>query len=94
MADDGICVVFVLIQKIVGRRESDLIDVFVYLFSRHADTPVGYGEGLLFLVDGYPHRKIPQFAFKFTRTGESPDLLGGINCVGYDFTQKDLVIAV
>lgn len=43
MSDDGIGLVLILFQEVGDTRESDLVDVFVNLLSRHADTAVADG---------------------------------------------------
>ena len=42
--------ILVLLQKLSGRGESDLVDVLVNLLGSHAYTVVDYLEGLFLLI--------------------------------------------
>ncbi len=51
VTDDGVAVILIFVEEVVGRREGDLVDVLVQFFSGHADAMVRDGYGFLFLVD-------------------------------------------
>jgi len=50
VTDNRVGVCFVLFQEFLSTGEGDLVDVLVDFIGRHADAPVGYGQGFLFLV--------------------------------------------
>ena len=40
MTDNGIGIILIFLQEVVGSRECNLIDVFIYFFCRQADTTI------------------------------------------------------
>ena len=50
MTNNGFGFVLILVEELLGSGESDLVDVFIHLFSGHADTMIGDGKGLLGLI--------------------------------------------
>ena len=42
MTDNGIGIILIFLQEVVGSRECNLIDVFIYFFCRQADTCLLY----------------------------------------------------
>ena len=51
MTDDGDLVILVLVEEFLCTRESDLVDVLLYLIRSHPDTSVADGDGLLLRVE-------------------------------------------
>ena len=94
MANDGCGVVFVFVDKLLGARESDLVDVFVHLLGSHTDTMVLHGEGLLVLINNYAYAHIAEFAFSITNRGQCFELLSGVHRVGYELAKENLVIRI
>ena len=84
MADYGACLVLVLLEKIVGARERNLIDVLVNLVGSHAKSAVTHGNCLGFLVNFDANRQIAEFAFKFAFAGQRFQFLGSINGIRGD----------
>ena len=68
MSDDvggfGLALGLELGDKLLGARESDLVDVFVDLFGVHADAAVAHGEGLFLLVDVHLDGEVAQLALE------------------------------
>ncbi len=54
MPDNGIGIVLVLIEEIVGRGKRYLVDVLVHFVSRHSDPAIGDGQRFGILIDNYP----------------------------------------
>ena len=46
MTDDGISIVFIFLKEVIGARESYLVNILVYFFSRKPDTMVGHCNGI------------------------------------------------
>ena len=66
VANNGIGIILVFVQKVVGTREGNLVDVLLYLIGSHTYTTVGNGNGLGILVNANGYFQISQFAFEFT----------------------------
>ena len=94
MADDGVCVVLVFFQEFLGTRECYLVDVFLDVVGGHADAMVGHGKCACLLVDSNLHTHIVERALEVAESGESFQFLGRVDGIGYQFAQKDFVIAV
>ena len=77
MTDDGIGIILILLQEVIGPREGYLVDVFVYLFCRKSQATVGHSYCIL--VYRYMNGKVTQFTFKVTHRGKCLKLLGSIN---------------
>ena len=92
MADDGVRVVLVLLEEVVGARESYLIDVFVDFFGGQTNTTVGHGNGVLAQAD--TDRQVAQLAFVLTNGGKGLQFLRSINGVGHQFAQEYFVVTV
>ena len=92
VADDGVRVVLVLLEEVVGARESYLIDVFVDFFGGQTNTAVGHGNGVLAQAD--TDRQVAQLAFVLTNGGKSLQFLRSINGVGHQFAQEYFVVTV
>ena len=94
MADDGVGIVLVLLQEVVGAGESYLVDVLLNLLGCHADAVVAHGDGLGILVDADAHLQLAHLTLEVAFAGEGLQLLGGINGVAYDFANEDFVVAI
>lgn len=46
MADDGVGIVFIFLKEVIGARESYLVNILVYFFSRKTYTMVGHRNGI------------------------------------------------
>ena len=94
VADDGVGIVFIFLQKLFSTRKGNLVDIFVYLFGRHAYTVVGDGKRAGLLVDRnrYVHRT--QLAFEVAKRCQSLQFLRSIDGIRYQLSQKYFVIAV
>ena len=94
MADDGVGVVFVFIQKFGSARECNLIDVLFDFVGRHAHAAVADGEGFLFGIEFHLHLQIAHLAFVVAHRGQCFQFLRSIDSVRHQFAQKNLMIAV
>ena len=92
MTDDGICIVFIFFKEIVGSRESNLINVFIDFLSRKSQTTVGNGNRVFiyFHLNG----QVAQFSFKLAFRSKCLQLLSGIDRIGYQFAEKNFMIAI
>ena len=77
MTDNGIGIILIFLQEVVGSRECNLIDVFIYFFCRQADTTIGYGNRILAL--GHMHGQITEFTLKLTDRSQCFKFLGSID---------------
>ena len=66
MTNNSLGLVFVFVDKFLRTGESDLVDVFVHLFCRHADTMIGDRKGLLLLINRHAYARIAQISFHFS----------------------------
>ena len=94
MADNGISIVFKLIEKIFCTGKSDLIDIFFNFFGSHTNTVVAHGKRSGFGVELYGHLQVVGFALKFACISECFEFLRSIYSIRYDFTKKDFVVAI
>ena len=94
MSDDTANLVFVFLQELAGRREGNLVDILVYLFLRHADTPIDNLERLFLLVQFHVDINCTQLAFKITGSGKCLHFLRCIHRIGHQFTQENLVVGI
>ena len=90
MPDDRL--VLVLLHELLGSRESDLVDVFVDLFGRHADAAVGYGQRFGILVRRNADRQVAQVALHFADRREGLQFLGCVDCIGDQLAQENLMV--
>ena len=51
VTDDGVCVVLVLVQEVVGSGEGNLVDVLLNFVGSHTDAVIADGDGLGVFVD-------------------------------------------
>ena len=79
VTDNGVGVVLVFFQEVVGTGEGNLVDVFVDFLGRHTQTTVADGDGTFVLVGFYADGQIAQFAFEFTGRSQCLQLLSGIH---------------
>ena len=61
MADD--VGVFVFVEKLLCAAESNLVDIFIYFRSGHANAVIANGQGFFFGIDRYINTQIAQFTF-------------------------------
>ena len=94
MADDGVGVVLVFVQKVGHTREGYLVDVFVYLFLRHTHTAVAEGQRAFLRVYLHVDGQVAQLALEVALGGQRLQLLGGVHGVGYHLTEKNLMVRV
>ena len=62
MTDDGVGVILVFLQKIIGARESYLVDILVNLGCGHTDTAVAHRDGIL--AHGHMNRQVTHLTFE------------------------------
>ena len=60
VANNGFCLAFEFLQKLIGTRKCDLVDVFVNFFGSHTNTIVGNSNGFCFFVYWNTHCRIRQ----------------------------------
>ena len=94
MPDDGLGFVLVLVDKLLGAGESNLVDVLIDLLGRHAYTMVADGECLLILINSYAYADVAKLAFEHTGGGQSLEFLRGVHSVADQLTKKNLVIGI
>jgi len=71
--------ILVFLQKIRRAGESYLVNVFFYFIGRHANTVITNGDRFSLFIQRYRNFQIAQFATKFAKGRQLPQLLG----VGY-----------
>ncbi len=94
MPDDGIGVVLVLVEEIVGPREGYLVDVLVDFFGSHAYAAVAYGERALVDIQAHPYGEVAQLALVVALGCQRLELLRGVYGIRNYFTKEYLVVAV
>ena len=106
MTDDlvGVGLVLVLLNEVRGSGEGDLVDIFVHLFGGHPDTVIYEGKSLAFVVTlhidtALEHRIcVPSGLGSgggiFAHHLQLLELGDGIAAVGYELTDKDILIRV
>ncbi len=92
MTDDRL--VLVLLHKLLGAREGDLVDILVHLLGRHADTAVGHGQRFGFLVHGDVNRQVAQLALHFADRRKRLQLLGGVDRVRNQLAQENFMVRI
>ena len=86
--------VFIFFQKFFGARKSDLVDIFVDLFGRHADPQIGNRQYPFVGIERYADRQIAQFPLEFAHRCERFQLLGGVYAVRNQLAQKNFMIGI
>ena len=94
VADDGIGVVLVFLEELLGSREGNLVDVLVDFLGSHADTAIAHGERSGFLIHGDVYGQTLGRTLKVACSLQGLELLSGINGVAYQLTQENLVVTV
>ena len=94
VSDDGIGIVFIFIQEVIGAGERDLVDVLVYFFFCHTQSPVAHRDGTVVLVHFDTDFQFARFALEVSFVGQCFQFLRGVYGVRHDFTDKDFMIAV
>ncbi len=94
MTDYGIGVVLVFLKKLFCPRKCYLIDIFIYILSRHTYAVVAHCESAGIGVDTHLHFHVAKFTLELSERRQSAQLLGGVDCIRHQFTQKYFVIAV
>ncbi len=82
-----------LLDKIFRRRESDLVDVFADLISRHAETVVDHGQGAGSFVDADIDLIFIRQLQAFNQV-DVLQLVNGVDCIGNQLSQEDILVAV
>ena len=78
VTDDGVGIVLVFLQEVIGTGEGNLVDVFVDFFGCHTQTTVTDGDGTVVLVGFYADGQIAQFPFELTGSRQCFQFLSGI----------------
>ncbi len=94
MADDVANLVLVLLQKLSGAGERNLVDVLVHLFFRHANSVIDNLEGLGFLVQLDGDFQLAQFLLVVTAGGQRFHFLRGVHGIGHQFAEENLVVRI
>ena len=94
MADDGFCLVFVLVEELLCAGERDLVDELIHLFGRHSDTVVGDGKCLFLFINRNAYARITQVTLDFAYGRKGLEFGRCINCVGNQLTKKNLVVGI
>ena len=94
MADDGIRVVLVLVEEVVGSREGNLIDVLLDFVGSHTDAVVTYCDCFSVFIDADTNLQVAHLAFEVAFAGKCLELLRGIDGVADDFANEDFVVAI
>ena len=94
MADDGVGILLVFLEEVVGAREGNLVDILVNLLGGHTDAAVADGQRASFLVNLNLYLEFAHFAGKFTLGGQRLEFLRGIYGVADEFAQEDVVVTV
>ena len=87
-------IVLVFVEEFFRTRESNLVDVFVYLVGCHAHAVVRYGKSTGLFIDCDIDFQIACFSLVFADRSQSLHLLAGIHGIGNQLTQKYLVIRI
>ena len=94
MADDGVGILLVFLEEVVGAREGNLVDILVNLLGGHTDAAVADGQRASVLVHFNLYLEFAHFAGKFTLGGQRLEFLRGIYGVADEFAQEDVVVTV
>ena len=87
-------IVLVFVEEFFRTRESNLVDVFVYLVGCHAHAVVRYGKSTGLFINSHINFQITCFSLVFADRSQSLHLLAGIHGIGNQLTQKYLVIRI
>ena len=94
MSDNLWSIVLVLVQEIIGTGKSNLVDILFYFIGGHTNTIVAHSYSLGILIYANSYLQLTQFTMKLTLTSQSLQFLCCIYGIAYNFTQKNLVIAI
>ena len=94
MADDGIGVILVFLEKLLGSRECNLVDVLVDFLGGHADAAVAHGERSGLLIDADIDTQILGRTLEIAGSGQRLQLLSRIDSVAHQLTQENFVVTV
>ena len=94
VADDGVCVILVLVEEVVGSRESNLVDVLLDFVSRHADTVIANGNGFGVFIDADTNLQVAHLTLEVAFACKGLELLSGIDSITDDFANKYFVVAI
>ena len=94
VADDGVGVVLVFLQEVIGAREGNLVDVLVNLLLGHAHAVVADGDGALLLVEGDADGQVAQLAVEVALQLHGLQLLRGIDGVRHHLAQENLMVGI
>ena len=65
VTDNGIGAILIFGKEFFSARESDLVDVFIYIFGIHAYTHITHGESACLFIDAYGNLQVAEFTFIF-----------------------------
>ena len=94
MPDDSFGFVLVLVDKLLGAGESNLVDVLIDLLGAHAYAMIADSEGFLILINTYAYADVAEFALERTGGGESLEFLRGIHSIADQLTKENLVVGI
>ena len=94
VADDGIGVVLVLLQEVVGAREGNLVDILVNLLLGHAHAVVADGDGALLLVEADADGQVAHVAVEVALQLHGLQLLRGIDGVRHHLAEENLMVGI
>ena len=83
-----------LLHEFGGAGEGDLVDVLVDLLLAHADAGIADGQRLGLAVEDDVHLGAVGIAFDFANPDQGLALLSGVDGVGDELPQENLVVAV
>ena len=75
MTNNSLRAIFVFVYKLFRSGECNLVNELIYLLSRHADTVITYGQGLLFLIYRNAYTRITQITLYFAYRTQGFQLL-------------------
>ena len=90
----GRVLLLVLLHKLGGTGEGNLVDVLLDFLTGHAQAVVGNRDFAGFFVYGHAHFQLAQLAFELAQLGQALELLGGIDGIADQFPQENLVVGI
>ncbi len=92
MSYDGVGLILVFGEEVGDAGESYLVDILVYLLSRHAYATVTDGQRLGVGVELHAHGQVARLALEVAFLLEGFQLLRGINGVRYHLAKENLMV--
>ena len=90
----GVFGLFEFFHELGSAGKRDLVDVFLDLVGRHANSAVTDGQGFLLFVELYFHLQVAEWSLVLTQGGQAFDLLRSIYCVGNQLPQEYFMIRI